>query len=474
MDATTGLPFSPTQFRRLSNALRARPEDAEAPRDAARFSRFELRHELGRGGAGIVWRAFDPILRRDVALKILPPHRSPDSEERFRREARAVSRLRHPSLAAVHECGIHEGRPYLVMDVVEGRPLSDFAPMEPRRAARVVARAARAVQAAHAAGVLHRDLKPSNILLAEGDRPVIVDFGLARTVGEDTRITATGAVLGTPAYLAPEVASGRSSVGGVTADVYALGAVLHELLAGSPPHGGRTIFEVLRSVQHRRPAPPPGPAGLVTIVRTAMSRRLDERYPSMAVMADDLEGFLRGGPIWAKRNRIPRWLPAILTAVVAAVAFLPGRPAPKPAIAGEPEDDQRPLLICRAVTDSPGFPCLDASLRPDWSCARDNPVLRETPRSGPVGKFANGIEEALAGKGTLRVRPLPKAGPAVKFLYALMLINSGHLPEARRELEEIEGHFPSPGFCALLAAVQAGAGDRSAVPAQGPPESALR
>ncbi|MBX3467477.1 MAG: serine/threonine protein kinase [Planctomycetes bacterium] len=218
---------------------------------------YEVRGELGRGGMGVVYRAFDPALAREVAIKVVGDRLDAEEAERLRREGQAAARLHHPNIVAVHGLGEHGGRPYLVMDLVEGEGLAARlrrqGPLPPREAASLAASLARALDYAHRQGVIHRDLKPQNIMIDREGEPRLLDFGLSRVVDRQS-LTATGEVLGTPGYMAPEQANGERA--GPPADVYGLGATLYALLTGRPPFEGGSTLDVLRAALEEAPTPP--------------------------------------------------------------------------------------------------------------------------------------------------------------------------------------------------------------------------
>ncbi len=282
--------------------------------------RFILRRELGRGGMGIVYLARDPTLGRDVAIKmLLDPARSDQGElERFAREAQASARLDHPGIVGVHEVGAHDGRPYLVMRYVEGESLEAAARdhlLEPRRAAELIQQVADALDCAHAAGVLHRDVKPSNVLIDGEGSARLMDFGLARDTSARTQLTATGQILGTPSFMAPEQADGDLAHGPFT-DVYGLGALLYWALVGRPPFEGDTPFEIIKRVLFDEPVAPRRlestvPLDLETIALKCLEKEPGRRYASAGAVADELERFLEGRPILARPlgpiGRIGRW-----------------------------------------------------------------------------------------------------------------------------------------------------------------------
>ncbi|HEX5271247.1 MAG TPA: serine/threonine-protein kinase, partial [Gemmataceae bacterium] len=218
-------------------------EDSPPPSDSAEppaVPGYEILGELGRGGMGIVYKARQTKLKRLVALKMVltGDRAAPEELERFRHEVEAVARLRHPNIVQVYEVGEHQGRPFYSLELVEGGSLlgrlRESLP-EPREAAALVEQLARAMHAAHQCRVVHRDLKPANVLLTADGTPKVTDFGLAKKLDDPAGPTRTGAVIGTPAYMAPEQAAGRTKEIGPAADVYALGAILYECLTGRPP-----------------------------------------------------------------------------------------------------------------------------------------------------------------------------------------------------------------------------------------------
>ncbi|MBL4845746.1 MAG: tetratricopeptide repeat protein [Planctomycetes bacterium] len=284
---------------------------------------FRIESELARGGMGVVYVAHSPALDRRVALKVMIGSDLADADalERFRREAQAAARLRHPGVVAVHEVGEDDGLPYIVMDLIEGESLKSRlvreGPLPEREAARVTETLARALAHAHENGILHRDLKPANVLLTEEGDPVLTDFGLAKVVEADTAgPTRTGQIMGTPAYMPPEQADGRAGQVDVRADVYSLGATLYHMLTGEPPFKGRSAMKVVSDVIWRDPAAPSRlRAGLSRDLETICLRCLEKdperRYPSANALGDDLLRFLRDEPVEARRpgpvERIGKW-----------------------------------------------------------------------------------------------------------------------------------------------------------------------
>ncbi len=282
---------------------------------------FDIIDVLGRGGMGIVFKARDLSLRRVVALKTITelPASTPGQLERFVDEAQAAARLQHPNIVTVHSVGEHRGRPYFSLEFVDGGDLKKRLaekPLAPKPAAELVETLARAVHAAHEAGVVHRDLKPSNILLTSEGVPKVADFGLAKLLGGDSARTVSGQVVGTPSYMAPEQAEGHSKDVGPTADVYALGAILYEALTGRPPFLGESQLETLALVKSAEPVAPRRlrleiPRNLETICLKCLEKVPTKRYASAGRCSADLARYLEGRPVEARRASAPercvRW-----------------------------------------------------------------------------------------------------------------------------------------------------------------------
>jgi serine/threonine-protein kinase len=270
------------------------------------WPRYRVERFLGSGGMGSVYLAFDPQLGRYVALKFLH-YNDPALVVRFLREARAQARVEHPNVCQVHEVGEVEGRPYIAMQYIEGRSLSEMrGRLSTESTVRLVRDVARAVHAAHKTGLIHRDLKPANVLVTRDDagalHPCVVDFGLAQDQGEEG-LTRTGLISGTPAYVSPEQVHG--AVLDRRTDVYSLGIVLYELLTESPPFVGATAAGTLVQVLQDEPAPPrkkkPSiPADLETIVLKCLEKEPERRYDSARALADELDRWLEGDPIEAR------------------------------------------------------------------------------------------------------------------------------------------------------------------------------
>jgi serine/threonine protein kinase len=339
---------------------------------------YEILEVLGQGGMGVVYKAHQTRLNRLVALKMIlaGPCARPEQRARFRTEAEAAAGLRHPNVVQVYEVGEFEGQPYFSMEYVDGGSLAQklAGPLLPTRpAAELTAMLADAVHLAHQEGIVHRDLKPANILLqknspqrhkehkgntegreeppsvpslcslclcGESFLPKITDFGLARRLDDaSTGPTQTGAILGTPSYLAPEQAEGKTRAVGPPADVYALGAILYEMLSGRPPFQGESTLDTLEQVRAREPIPPSRlrpsvPRDLETICLKCLEKEPGKRYATADELAGDLRRFLAGEPIRArptpaweravKWTRRKRALAGLLAVSVAAAAGLLG------------------------------------------------------------------------------------------------------------------------------------------------------
>ena len=328
---------------------------------------YEIVGELGRGGMGVVYKARQIGLNRPCALKMILAggHAGEADLARFRTEGEAIARLQHPNIVAVYEVGTHEGKPFFSLEFCSGGSLDRKlagTPVDPTEAAKLVRTLAQAMHAAHQANVIHRDLKPANVLLSpphppapsptrgegepellappsptrgeggwggEGWQPKITDFGLARQLDQQGQ-TQTGAIMGTPSYMAPEQAEGKKDIG-PPADVYALGAILYECLTGRPPFKAATALDTILQVVSDEPVPPRQlnakvPADLETICLKCLQKEPSKRYGSAAELADDLGRFLAGEPIQARPvgriEQAGKWVRRnpVVAALMAAVA----------------------------------------------------------------------------------------------------------------------------------------------------------
>lgn len=281
-------------------------------RALASFGRFRDLQLLGSGGMGTVYKAQDPTLGRQVALKLIQGE-DPRLATRLLTEARAQARIDHDHVCRVYEAGFEEGRPFIAMQLIEGRTLHEVAgELRLEEKLRLMRDVADAVHAAHRVGVIHRDLKPSNVMVERGDdgvlRPWVMDFGLARET-DTPGLTVTGVVLGTPFYMSPEQARGDTGALDRRSDVFSLGATLYELLSGKPPFGGGSSVDVLMRVLNEDPVPlgqqhPGLPGDVQTIVMKCLEKEPARRYDSARALADDLGRYLDGEPIAARRTGV--------------------------------------------------------------------------------------------------------------------------------------------------------------------------
>ena len=368
------------------------------------FGHYRIERELARGGMGIVYVAMDPALKRKVALKVMIAGEaaSEDAVRRFVREARAAGQLRHPNIVAVHDAGEVDGRHYFTMDLIAGKELSEWigAGASLHDQVDIMQTICLALHHAHEHGIVHRDLKPANIMVTSDGRPVVMDFGLAKDVSSDASFRSmSGVVQGTPSYMSPEQAQGRTSEIDRRTDVYALGVILYELATGRRPFAGNTLFDTIRAVVNDEPEQPRAlaaevDASLNAVILRCLEKHREARYPTARDLADDLGRWLAGEAVSAKeqptavrvwrqlRNRpkllggIGAGVAALLAGTISAVIFLGDDPlalAQRDVASGDParvraaavtvaaqmsegkiraSDRQRALALLRLVTVS--------------------------------------------------------------------------------------------------------------------------
>jgi len=339
-----------------------------AARPATRFPElpdYEVIRVLGRGGMGVVYLARHWRLKRLTAIKVLSERlEEPRHLARFRTEAEILARLRHPNVVQVYDVSEADGRPFLAMEYVDGGTLSALCrdrPLEPGEAARLVEEIARGVHAAHRVGIVHRDLKPANVLI-DGGMPKVTDFGLAKDLDSGDSLTPTGAVVGTPQYMAPEQVVLGPEADSASVDVYALGAILYDLLTGRPPHVGSNAYETLDLVRRRVPLAPsrrrPGlPAELERICLRCLEKKPAKRFASAEAVADALAAFRATwtssaavAPVARGRRAALFAVPVLTLASLAfvAVAYMSGKE--------ETPFPDRPDLASESVSTAPAQP----------------------------------------------------------------------------------------------------------------------
>jgi tRNA A-37 threonylcarbamoyl transferase component Bud32 len=432
--------ISPSAGTTIAAPGRSRPRDPAAANvfQEQDFAHYRLLSKLGEGGMGVVYRVWDTVLNREVALKQLRPGILADDEQlqRFQREARAAS-LQHRHIVPILEFGEFRGVCYYTMPLLPGGSLNQHLgrfQADVRTAVALMEKVARAVQATHAAGIVHRDLKPANLLLDACDEPLVSDFGLAKFLDGNADLTQSGQILGTPAYMAPEQAAGNTRSVTPRSDVWGLGVILYELLTGERPFPGKRKEEVLRQVLQAQPRPPRQlrrdlDRGLETIVLKCLEKEPALRYATVGDLADDLGRWLRGEPI---RARLPGWyvrggrsvsrllrvplVAVVLGAVLAAGGLLVvgrlGRVAPETApepipllgSAGLPTSG-RWLLgkgdltaadegVIRVRTDNKCLGLVELLALPPWKRFRFRATIQDMGNGGLVGIYVAGREQA--------------------------------------------------------------------------------
>ena len=445
-DAPTVLVGPPTftgartssESSRLSNSL-AGSRSGAAP---ARLGPYEILSELGRGGMGLVFRARHVELGREVALKTLNLDGSEEALLRFRSEAQTMAQLRHDNIVPIHDVGEDQGTLYLSMDLVPGGSLQDRlkaeGALEPQEAARLAIGLARGLAHAHSKAIIHRDMKPANVLLDDRGRPLITDFGLARSLQADgIQLSRTGALLGTPAYMPPEQVEGDRARVDERADIYALGATLYQMVTGRPPFSGATMEALLLRILTSEPEPPRSPDGralprdLETIILKCLEKSIVQRYASAEALREDLERFQRGDPICARPTGLAERLLrkarrhrlALAGAAVVVLSLLFGLRQAGRAIRAE--------KTARALgADGPEQP--DSSIGKLVDQGPDDPALLSFDPAALA--LAAGAE--LNDEGRAAARECAAAREALRAMSRSRLESTTLTPDARREAEE--------------------------------------
>jgi serine/threonine-protein kinase len=377
------------------------------------IGRYEIERELGRGGMAVVYLARDPLMNRHVAVKVLPRQFTfdPGFLQRFHREAQVIATLEHPAIVPVYDFGEHDGQPYIVMRYMPGGSLADRlekGPLAPAEAARILEHLAPALDEAHARGIIHRDLKPANILFDHRDRPYLCDFGIVKlSEGSTTALTASGGILGTPAYMSPEQARGNVALDGRT-DVYSLGVILFEMLTGAWPYEADTpmglammhVLEPVPRVLDRRPNLPPDCQRIIT---GAMAKDRDQRFPTAAALA------AAAACLTGAKPSVPSSAAPPATVVRPAPSSATGQPPARVVRAERPRRRRKVPLwligIAVLILAALAAPLVVGGILSPTSTSTPTPTFTPTATSPPVATSTPTITLSPAPSATLPASP---------------------------------------------------------------------
>jgi len=432
------------------------PEEVRAasgePRN--RFAKYVLVRKLGTGGMGEVWKAWDTVMQRWVALKF-PRSVGDDEIRRLFVEAQGAGRLSHPNIASVYEIAEVQGRHYIAMQFIEGRTVQDEIEAsggrrDPRAVARWARDAARAVHYAHENGIIHRDLKPPNLMVGRDGRVFVMDFGLAKLLASPKDATMSGMVLGTPTYMPPEQAGGRTGQVDRQSDVYALGSTMYVLLSGKRPYDGESATDILIKIITTEPPPlrearPDLPPALEAVVEKAMAREKPLRYATAGELADDLDRFLADEPVAARRasalERLARSIRRRPGRIVAAAAFAALAAAAIAAFAGRPPAASPPgpdrLALWSALEADLEAAIDPETLDPDAARSLLERARREFPeRTAPVDDLLELLQRRVEGRlASIPRRRWRPERATIERLHAWLVFAGKPAEAARRMLD---------------------------------------